>query len=1278
MGDRGVSFDPSSTMPKGMGMEMGKIISRHRSRSDLMTEAERLLPRRWLNEYVLAPVYPGRNLGAIAADWAMSADPESDDLSVGSWYYPIGASRWGIFRGLMTSRMKTAVDEATNGFIDPATFVMQAAPTLTGPQQGLEASSFRVSTSMFCLPPRPIGETAGNVDGLYLVTLVDERWFFQGSPATLHPDKDSTWEDFANSVANQLGILLSFDPIPSSYGRPETDSQLWANFEYGAVLLDAIALNVGRVVVRKLDGTYALEDPNSSAAIVTSNRGNARTVIRMAGGDIFGQGQGLPGGSNQNARNAVVPRSIWVTFPKYVTGNDPVPHYLNSRYQNQRPSSWYEESYGEVHAVNVPILSGGPLVSGLTGVNTTTTIHSTAKALCSGEVQAASGVLPLNSSGLNALAMQIAQDSYGQQVAASLDEAYPGTFAWEPEGVHDVIWTYSDLAGEAKTRVVRSEWNQAVREMQHGTPALSGTTQVVRGAGGHSVAQTWRDSSSGSAESALYTDLTASGSQAVLYNPLPFPISDRWKGRISSGLFDDETALFEGTSGLAITGIAQRGIDGTIAQSHLAGSPVNQVYPNTVYGVNLVTLSDRFVLCQDATTSGGIQEVCIDMAPSTADPITESDSYGADKVFLLPPNSTTLSGALNPGDPAAILALTSGFPVATPWIGVVSSGQIYSESIAFQGVSSGGVAPIIARGLSGTTEAIHPAGDGVNYLGGTDHAPIIAPPSTTLIYPLGASDSVAVFSGINYLPTQNRWRGIVSSGQVNAELVLFEGTSGGLSGINGSFSVGIVARGIDGSTPLPHFSGEAIAEVQPHNVSGAILVKYEKGQFIYPQEYAGATQGVRVVPQTQTVQCQDDGSLPINGIDHFSGQVFLYDPSESSGTQFEPLENCWLVERNGGTLTSGRQYNGTFVGYSAGITQGAIVTSGMPTPPDTLLPVAPIYVVDEATGGSIVVRKNSAGPDFGPEPRLNFIEGVGIGITMADDLVDNEIDITFTSTGGGGSSCWPAYAAALDIDQNDYNPSALLWWRLTRGAAPANVNITGIVAGGDGCPILITHEGLTGGGSTTNTITLKGSSTTSSANNRFTPAGDIVLKDGDSVLVRYDVGLNRHRFIYYPAASSTQAGLVSLSPQSMGTGAKYFSDKVGVGTASPLANSALDVRGYTYAYFAGIISFGGGNTPASESDGAILQYASASSSISLSFSAAPGQVEGILIDGSNARFVLRHRTAAGRKFAYYNDDTSTYEDGITGNVNLARLAPAGSPGVLSFRGGILIGFTPPT
>ena len=50
----------------------------------------------------------------------------------------------------------------------------------------------------------------------------------------------------------------------------------------------------------------------------------------------------------------------------------------------------------------------------------------------------------------------------------------------------------------------------------------------------------------------------------------------------------------------------------------------------------------------------------------------------------------------------------------------------------------------------------------------------------------------------------------------------------------------------------------------------------------------------------------------------------------------------------------------------------------------------------------VTVRKNS-GSNTGTRRRLNFIEGSNITITTADDATDEEIDITISATGGGGS-----------------------------------------------------------------------------------------------------------------------------------------------------------------------------------------------------------------------------------------------------------------------------------
>lgn len=567
---------------------------------DLMDEINRVLPFQYLHDFTPPITYPGRNLGAVAKQWQEIQQP-SPAVRVGDWFYPNGACRWSVFRGLATSTMAKQMLAITGG-TSTARFYMRQVPST--PYAAADAL-YTLESYLYMLPPRPLGELGGSFDGLYLITLVDERYYWQNTPVSLRVTKDTTWQGLINELATALNVTIAAPTIAAAYSKPEPDSQLWTNMENAAVLLDAIAFNLGKVVIRNLDGSYRMLGPTESQTVVATNR--PAPVVRLAGGDMFAPAtQGLPVGDLRAARNAIVPQQVTVTFPKYVKGDDPVPHFLNARYANQRPSCWFEESYGDTHNIDIPVASGGLLVSGLTGTGDFA-LHTTAKALYDTEV-AASGN-PLNVSGLRALALQIAQDYYQGQVAAALDEVYPGTYAWSLEGIHDVVWTWSERQRLASTRVTRSPWNQVVTEFQHSAPALAGETNVTKGVGGPSVPQTWRDHPMllSGIITAVLTDPLTSGGLAAAFDLIDnFPTQNRWKGRIET-----EDILFEGTSGGTSVGIALRGIDGTIQTAHAGGATVYWLLPNTVYGANLVSHEKMQWIFPQAHTSGGIQEVVV-------------------------------------------------------------------------------------------------------------------------------------------------------------------------------------------------------------------------------------------------------------------------------------------------------------------------------------------------------------------------------------------------------------------------------------------------------------------------------------------------------------------------------------------------------------------------------------------------------------------------------------------------------------------------------------------
>lgn len=585
---------------------------KHQPQEDLIDELNRLLPFQYLNDFS-SPGEPGRTLDGIAQRKQISSEP-TPAVRIGDWYYPTGAGRWSVCRMLATSSIVKAL-------LNLPTTVGNVL-TMASEPFGSRPDNYSVSTRMFLLPPRPLGECGGKFDGLYLVTMVDERYYLQDTPVLLHPDNNSQWIDLLTFLADALQITINAPIIPDQYGQPEPDSQLWCNWEAGTTLLDAVASNLGGVVVRNLDGTYSILTPDQSIITAIANR-NLTGGVRTAGGDMFNSSKLYPAGDLTNSKNFVVPQEITITFPWYCVGNDPVPHFINSRNTTPRPTSWFEDSYGDVYRVDIPITSGGINVSGLIGTSTSV-IRNTAKALTLTEAGIDGN--PINVSGLVSLANLIAVDRYNSIVLGSLDESYPGILLWSPEGLHDVLWTYSARVRKATTRVMRASWDVAVEDMQHGTPPCAEQYDTVtvnqRGAGGPLVAQTIRDNPaySGSIVGsglALLSDFAGNSLSLIVGDVGYYPTDSRWKGRI-----EDEIVLFEGTSGGIASGgisgvtsyivdVVYRGIDGTVAADHTTGTNVIWHIPDTTYGVNLTTYRTGQYVFPSDTTSGGITGIDI-------------------------------------------------------------------------------------------------------------------------------------------------------------------------------------------------------------------------------------------------------------------------------------------------------------------------------------------------------------------------------------------------------------------------------------------------------------------------------------------------------------------------------------------------------------------------------------------------------------------------------------------------------------------------------------------
>lgn len=691
--------------------------------ADLCDELNRIIPLSQLQEYSPLDQFAGPTLGALATLNQEGMDPPPN-TPIGSFWYPRTAARWSVFRMLATSSIAKVMLDATGG-TSPQTLSMTCKPDQPNPQ-----ASYSITSPMYMLPPRPMAEHGGQFDGLYLITLVDDRYYGQFKSSSLRVKQDTTWQNLIDQLASDFGVAITPFSIASVYGQPEPDSQFWTNQESTAILLDAVAYCLGRVVVRGFDGTYTLQSVSDSQALVDSNRGNATGVVRLAGGDLFYDGSAkLKVGDLTEAKNAVVPATVTVTFPKYVTGDVPVPHMLNSRYGNQRQSCWYEDSYGDTYSTIIPIQSCGPVVADLIGVGDHT-IANTCKALYSDE---ASG--PTNSPSLQALALQLATDYYGWQVGSGLDEVYPGTVEWTPEGFDDIVFTWSVRSRLASTRVMHGEWNQTIDRMQHATQG--GITNTPKGVGGPSVAQSWIDQASQSVSTTLASTLN-SGDIIVPFTKVDcFPTQNRWRGTINDGV-NNEAVMFEGTSGQTSVGVVFRGIDCTVQPLSFApGAVISWTQPDASYGDNLVRLEKMLWAMPSEWSSGGMQGV--NVIPQTQTVYTYSasgviiggrtyysgqlqtyDTTGAsfpnkELIWIDERNlQPVLSGKRYDGQFAgwsqsgrvAPVYLVNEYPVAS---GSVASGSYASGSVSWYSLASG------IGGYSGST---------VNY------ATIILPPNT--------------------------------------------------------------------------------------------------------------------------------------------------------------------------------------------------------------------------------------------------------------------------------------------------------------------------------------------------------------------------------------------------------------------------------------------------------------------------------------------------------------------------------------------------------------------
>jgi hypothetical protein len=312
-----------------------------------------------------------------------------------------------------------------------------------------------IAVPMFMLPPKPIYQ-AKTYSGpsLYLITLVDYRYYWPSISWTGAANRFGTWEELFASIALPLGVELKIDPISEDYGRPDM-SMLSLPFRNIAFVLDAAAASVGQKIVHSLDGTYRSISAKNSYELHNKNL-NIELVEKKAH-RLFGFEQFLNVFRKDwnSDLNRLLPTRVRVIFGKTVKGGE----LANKR---ELPGVYYY-----AHTIREAFDGDGSAVAGqlitLNGNEGTKNIWTTANAIYQDMGHMAGD--PLNKAEVIKLAKKISQDYYLYQLGRA-EARYAAIVKWEPEGHSEWIeWEHESQ--RISTRIYRGPYYDRLEDLHH-------------------------------------------------------------------------------------------------------------------------------------------------------------------------------------------------------------------------------------------------------------------------------------------------------------------------------------------------------------------------------------------------------------------------------------------------------------------------------------------------------------------------------------------------------------------------------------------------------------------------------------------------------------------------------------------------------------------------------------------------------------------------------------------------------------------------------------------
>lgn len=402
--------------------------------------------------------WPGANLNRLT--WV--DPPDYPCQRVSQLFWPCGAARWAVGRFLTTGdnlkKIRDKVAPSGNYKADDLILDVQPEKDNAGGQQQIGTQSKVIKAKMWLLPPRPLAgflaniEQTGAENDLYLLTLVDERYWWQWQGTTI--TESMSWQ----SAANKGPVSVDLGMVDPDHFALEPDSGLYLNKENAALALEAVLYNVGRGLVVKFDGAYSAQ---TWEAARDSAKAERKLWLPVSGGAPLNPDLTLT--DLAPFRRVVVPERVTVTFPPWIDGRG---HY--EPIQNFR--SWPQSSYHLTYPIEV-LTNSLPGYSQYVGSTAFKPIlHTTAKAIYDDETDAEGLGPPSNDADLQKLAKRMAKDLIEHQLAR-LDEVYAGLVPWSNDAANDV--TFICRPDLMLTRVQGRPFNSYPREFCHGTGPLA-------------------------------------------------------------------------------------------------------------------------------------------------------------------------------------------------------------------------------------------------------------------------------------------------------------------------------------------------------------------------------------------------------------------------------------------------------------------------------------------------------------------------------------------------------------------------------------------------------------------------------------------------------------------------------------------------------------------------------------------------------------------------------------------------------------------------------------